>query len=311
MNPKLVFRGGFALNTLDLRTNGLNENFEEYLASAAVEREPGNPDVAFYLRNGPPPTPFLLQADGTAPFIGTNYSGRSASWRDPGLRMPYIMNWNGGFQYQLSDRIVMEATYQGSAGVGLLNRWDINQIPLNVSTDPAQNFKPYTQLGSVFHYANYGHSSFHSGTVKLEKRMGNGFSVTSFYTFAKSIDEASDDGGAGGITFYNRRLEKGRSNYAVTHRWVTYALLEMPFGKGRKWMNSANWFTNGVLGGWELNVIQTVESGVPMSFGFAGSSFNYLPGAQRTDMAAGHPAGLGPEGPVPAPDCLPAGVGRH
>ena len=107
MNPKLVFRGGFALNTLDLRTNGLNENFEEYLASAAVEREPGNPDVAFYLRNGPPPTPFLLQADGTAPFIGTNYSGRSASWRDPGLRMPYIMNWNGGLQYQLSDRIVM------------------------------------------------------------------------------------------------------------------------------------------------------------------------------------------------------------
>ena len=168
-----------------------------------------------------------------------------------------------------------------------MNRWDINQIPLNVSTDPAQNFKPYTQLGSVFHYANYGHSSFHSGTVKLEKRMGNGFSVTGFYTFAKSIDEASDDGGAGGITFYNRRLEKGRSNYAVTHRWVTYALLELPFGKGRKWMNSANWFTNGVLGGWELNVIQTVESGVPMSFGFTGSPSNYLPGAQRADMAAG------------------------
>ena len=296
MNSKLVFRGGVAVNTLDLWTNGLNENFEEYLASAAVEREPGNPDVAFYLRNGPPATPFLLQADGTAPFIGTNYGSRTASWRDPGLRMPYIVNWNGGLQYQLSNTMVMEATYQGSAGVGLLNRWDINQIPLNVSTDPAQlntifrasqNFKPYTQFGSVFHYSNYGHSSFHSGTVKLEKRMGNGFSVTSFYTLGKSIDEASDDGAAAGITFYNRRLEKGRSNHDVTHRWVTYALLELPFGKGRKWMNNANWFTNGALGGWELNVIQTVESGVPMSFGFTGSPFNYLPGSQRADMAPG------------------------
>lgn len=296
LNPKLVFRGGFALNTLDLWTAGLNENFEEHLASATVEREPGNPDVAFYLRNGPPSTTFRLQAEGTAPFIGTNYGSRNASWRDPGMRMPYIVNWNGGVQYQLSNTMVMEATYQGSAGVGLLNRWDINQIPLNVSTDPTQlnnifravqNFKPYTQFGSVFHYSNYGHSSFHSGTVKLEKRMGNGFSVTGFYTFAKSIDEASNDGAAGGVTFYNRRLEKGQSNYDVTHRWVTYALLELPLGKGRRWMNNSNWFMNGALGGWELNVIQTVESGIPMSFGFTGSPFNYLPGTQRADIAAG------------------------
>lgn len=296
LNSKLVFRGGFAVNTLDLWTAGLTENFEEYFASAAVEREPGNPDVAFYLRGGPPATRFQLQPDGTAPFIGTNFGGRTASWRDPKMRMPYIMNWNGGFQYQLTNRIVVEATYQGSAGVGLLNRWDINQIPLNVSTDPAQlnnifraaqNFKPFPQFGNVFHYANYGHSSFHSGTIKVEKRMSSGFSLASFYTMGKSIDEASDDGAAGGITFYNRRLEKGRSNYDVTHRWVTYALVELPFGKGRKWMNTSNWLANGALGGWELNIIQTAESGLPMTFGFAGSPFNYLPGTQRASMAPG------------------------
>ena len=41
------------------------------------------------------------------------------------------------------------------------------------------------------------------------------------------------------------------------------------------------------MGEWELNVIQTVKRGVPMSFGFTGSPFNYLPGTQRADMAAG------------------------
>ncbi|MFN9085143.1 MAG: hypothetical protein ACK5XD_09190, partial [Acidobacteriota bacterium] len=286
----------FALNTLDLWTAGLTENFEEYFATATVEQAPGNPDVAFYLRNGPPRTQFNIQADGSAPFVGTNYSSRNASWRDPNMRLPYVMNWNGGFQHQLNSQLLAEITYQGSAGVGLLNRWDINQIPLNISTDPArlneifrasQNFKPYPQFGSVFHYANYGHSSYHSGTLKVEKRFSKGYSVTSFYTFAKSIDEASDDGAAGGITFYNRRLEKARSSYDVTHRWVTYALWELPFGKGRKWMNSANPLVNGVLGGWELNTIQTLESGVPMTFSFTGSPFNYLPGAGRPDMAQG------------------------
>ena len=48
-----VFRGGFAVNTLDLWTNGLQENFEEYLATAVVQPPPGDPDVAFYLREGP------------------------------------------------------------------------------------------------------------------------------------------------------------------------------------------------------------------------------------------------------------------
>ena len=296
LSDKTVFRGGFALNTLDLWTAGLTENFEEYFATATVEQAPGNPDVAFYLRNGPPRTQFNIQADGSAPFVGTNYSSRNASWRDPNMRLPYVMNWNGGFQHQLNSQLLAEITYQGSAGVGLLNRWDINQIPLNISTDPArlneifrasQNFKPYPQFGSVFHYANYGHSSYHSGTLKVEKRFSKGYSVTSFYTFAKSIDEASDDGAAGGITFYNRRLEKARSSYDVTHRWVTYALWELPFGKGRKWMNSANPLVNGVLGGWELNTIQTLESGVPMTFSFTGSPFNYLPGAGRPDMAPG------------------------
>lgn len=296
INPKVVFRGGFAVNTMDLWTNGLNENFEEYLSSTTVAPLPGNPDVAFYLRNGPGALTTPIAANGTSPFVGTNFAGRTASFFDPNMRMPYVMNWNGGLQWEFARNMLVEANYQGSAGVGLLNRWDMNAIPLDISTDPAQlervrtqsqNFRPFNHFGSIFHYSNYGHSSFHSGTVKVEKRMSHGFSLTSFYTFAKAIDEASDDGGAGGITFYNRRLEKARSNYDVTHRWVTYGLWNLPFGKGRKWLSNSNWFVNGALGGWELNAIQTLENGLPLTFGFTGAPGVFLPGGQRANMAPG------------------------
>jgi hypothetical protein len=291
-----VFRGGFAVNTLDLWTNGTLENFDEYLATAVVQPAPGNPDVAFYMRNGPPSLQFDIVPGGYAPFIGSNYSGRSASYYDPNMRMPYIMNWNGGFQWEFASNMIMDLNYQGSAGVGLLNRWDINAIPLDISSDPveldrirraAQNYKPYPHFGSINHYSNYGHSTYHSGTVKIEKRFSRGFSLTTFYTFSKALDEDSDDGAAGGVTFYNRRLEKGRSNYDVTHRWVTYALIEMPFGRGRRWLRDSNWFVNGALGGWELNLIQTAESGIPMTFSFTGSPNVYLPMALRPDMAPG------------------------
>jgi outer membrane receptor protein involved in Fe transport len=72
LHPKVVFRGGFGFYTLDLWTNGLNENFDEYFATGTVQQEPGNPDVAFYLRNGPGPVQFNVAPDGSAPFVGTN-----------------------------------------------------------------------------------------------------------------------------------------------------------------------------------------------------------------------------------------------
>jgi hypothetical protein len=73
----------------------------------------------------------------------------------------------------------------------------------------------------------------------------------------------------------------------VRQRWVTYALWELPFGKGKQWLRDANWLVNGALGNWELNVIQTLENGIPHSYSFAGSPNVYLPGGTRASMAPG------------------------
>ncbi|MEZ5394853.1 MAG: TonB-dependent receptor [Bryobacterales bacterium] len=298
-SPEWVFRAGFGLNTLDLWSNGLQENFEEYLATANVARAPGDPAYAFKLSQGPGPVAFDIQPDGSAPFKGTNYSQRNISWFDPNMRLPYVMNWNAGFQHQLSSKWLVDLSYQGSGGVGLLNRWDVNVVPLDYSNDFAelervrrsyQNFKPWNQFGSINHYANYGHSTYHSGTFKVERRMSSGLQITSFYTWSKAIDQDSDDGAAGGVTYYNRSLEKGRADFDVRHRWVSYAILDLPFGKSRRWLQSG--VGGAVLGGWQLAAIQTLESGAPFSFTHGGRLANgttnvYLPGTRRPDMADG------------------------
>jgi hypothetical protein len=108
-----------------------------------------------------------------------------------------------------------------------------------------------------------------------------------FFTKSKSIDESSTDGGASGVTFYNRRLEKGRSNYDVANRWVTYATYELPFGRGRTWMTDAGKLVNGFLGNWSFSAIQTIENGAPAGFSIAGQSSVFLPGTVRPDMALG------------------------
>jgi hypothetical protein len=94
-----VFRGGFAVNTLDLWANALRENLDEYLATGVIASlSQATPMLRFTFATAPPPIRFNVASDGSAPFIGANFSGRNASYFDLAMRMPYVMNWNGSIQ---------------------------------------------------------------------------------------------------------------------------------------------------------------------------------------------------------------------
>ncbi len=289
--PKFVFRGSFGVLTQDLALP-TNMGFDEYVASANIQAPPGDPRIAFTLSQGPPSFNYRINPDGTSPFIGTNYSARTATWLDGNLRNPYILSWSGGFQYQVASTWLLEAIYEGTSGVGLLNNWDVNAIPLNISSDPAvlnqiyaatQNYKPYTQFGSVQYYSNFGHTTYHAATVRAEKRYGHGLVLNAFYTRSKTINESDSDGGASGITFYNRKLEKALAGYDMTHRFVTTTTYDLPFGVGRRFLNKGG-FLDKVFGGWKVNWHNIMESGRPFTVNFSGSPYKYLPGDLRPNI---------------------------
>lgn len=295
--PTIVFRSSFGLITQDLFTNGLSQNFEEYFATANIQAPPGDPRPVFYLSQGPPRIQFNVLPDGSVPFVGTNFAGRPATWFDPNMRMPYIMNWSGGFQWNFTQNWLLETTYQGSRGVRLQNAWNINQVPLNIASTPAgfqpifqaqQNFRPFPHFGNISHVANYGDNSYHGVTFRTEKRYSHGLVLNAFYTFSKSLNNGDNDGSVSGADFFNRALEKGRANYDIRHRFVSVMTYELPFGRGRKFLNKGG-IVNHLLGGWDLAWTQTFQSGPPITVTFAGSPFNYLPGAGqlRSDVVPG------------------------
>src|SRR5213593_4525861 len=284
---KWVFRGGIGLYTIDVRFPQSRGQFEEYVATASQESLPGDPTPVFQLSRGSNPDKYTIRADGTSPFLGTNYSTRSADWLDPKLRNPYVLNFNGSAQYEFKRNYLLELSYQGSSGVGLIERWQYNTFPIDYFTgNPAQqtavfaasqNYRPFTHFGDIRLRSNFGHSTFHSGTIKLEKRMAQGLYFSTFYTYSKAIDsQDGDNDGAGVAPIQNRNLEKARSGFDRTHRYIGVLNYELPFGHGKRWLT--NGWTKWLVGGLELSYIQTLESGNPLTFGFAGSPFNYYPG---------------------------------
>jgi hypothetical protein len=288
-HPKLVFRSSFGVVHQDIFSTGANILFQEYLATATIQSPVGDPRHVFRLSQGPPNFTYAVQPDGSVPFFGANPAGRAANLWDPAMRMPYVMSWSGGVQWQFASNLLLDVQYQGQSGVGLINSWDINAIPLDISRDPAvlnqifqatQNYRPWRHFGGISHFSNYGHNSYHGGTIRMEKRYGSGLSFNAFYTYSKTLNEVEGDGGDNGITFYNRRLEKARSGTDIRHRFVNVMSYELPFGRGRKWVNGGG-FLNHVIGGWELTWTQTFQSGQPFTVSFAGSPNRYLPGESR------------------------------
>jgi hypothetical protein len=61
---------------------------------------------------------------------------------------------------------------------------------------------------------------------------------------------------------------------------------ELPWGKGRAFMNKGG-VSDALLGGWDFAYTQTLQSGPPMTIGFAGSPFNYLPSSSRPNLVPG------------------------
>src|SRR5262245_23180460 len=163
---KWVFRGGFALSTVDVKYSQQNSQLQEYEALANYQQNPGDPRPIYPISQIPTRPVFNILSNGTAPFVWTNYSARNAQFYDPNLRNPYAMNWNLTIQRELRSNYLVELSYQGSAGVGLINNWEYNTFPLDLgANDPAlraaafaapQNYRPYPHFGSITMRSNFG-----------------------------------------------------------------------------------------------------------------------------------------------------------
>jgi hypothetical protein len=285
---KWVFRGGFGLNTIDIRWPNQAMQFDEYQAQVVQQRPANNPLPLFQLSQGPAPVVYNILPNGTAPYVGTNYGSRNITWLDPTLHPGYVLNWNFTIEYQLSANNLFKVFYAGSSGVHLVESWNINAFPTDFGAgNPAlqsaafanfQAYLPYPQFGTINHMANTGHSSYHSGTIQYSKRYSEGLVLDSFYTYSKVLDDCDSDYGActGVAPVSNRKLNKGRAGFDMRHRFVTSFTYELPVGKGRQFVNRGR-VLDFLIGGYDLSWIQTVDTGNPFGFTFSNSPYNYYP----------------------------------
>jgi hypothetical protein len=70
-----------------------------------------------------------------------------------------------------------------------------------------------------------------------------------------------------------REISEGRSEFHVTHVLNANAIYELPFGAGRRWLNSGG-VTNVIFGGWQIGTILSLQSGSPLTIYSGRGTFN-------------------------------------
>jgi hypothetical protein len=203
----------------------------------------------------------------------------------------YMENFTAGLEQSIGD-IRFGLSYVGSAGVKLASIIFPNGYG---GADPA--FAPFTRFGStqqvlgglgpVQVMSSRSHSTFHSLQVEARKtspRAGLGFQAG--YTLSKTLDDTSNIFGAlipssSGAVLQaapqdprNPGLEKGPSNFDVTHILVFSAIQVLPLDRLPGVRRLGRRFTSG----WQFLNISTLTSGLP---------FSVFSGVQQTGVGLG------------------------
>lgn len=219
---------------------------------------------------------------------------------DQNLRDSYIQQWNLNIQKKLIGGIVLDTGYVGSKGTALIaTLGDINRpivvVDPRTAGLPSLNARRPDQLflRAVTGDKSIGNSIYHALQVKAERRLSSGLTFLGAYTWAKSISGPTDIGGqVGGGSYigsvqdlFNLRGERAVSGFDQTQRFVATVIYDLPFFKGAKGL------TGGLLSGWQVSTITTIQSGFPAPISFGVDTTGTGIGS-RPDLVAGQNGNL-------------------
>ena len=187
----------------------------------------------------------------------SNDQSQVSQWMvDPNFRSPYMDQWNVGIQRELPGNAVLDANYVGSVGRHL--DWGpIENLP-TPGAGTIQDRRPYPYMLQQWFDQSVGDSRYNALQVTVNKRTSHGVTYLVAYTLSKSMEDGCGLGASCHSTNpYQRSVDYGISDTNQTNVLSAAFTAQSPFNKG------SNKVVSTVAGGWQLNGIVQLSSGLP------------------------------------------------
>jgi hypothetical protein len=280
--PRLSMAWRLPKQTVVRASYGMNYTVSEYatFATALAYQPPFANEQTNEAKNmcPNPAVPCLSLADG---FPAPNTIGDYAV--DPHYKLPFVQVYNVDIQKTLPWGIVANLGYNGSKGSNLDVKIAPRAVPSSPGTDP----------GNIpFFYEEYGaFSRFNAATVRVNKRMSDGFGVGANYQYSHSIDDAGSVGGLSSVVaqnWQNIAADEGNSAFDVRHKVSGNYVYELPFGKDKFFVTTG--LGSHILEGFSVSGTFTFATGTPLTPTYQASESDVslgTTGTQRPDRVPG------------------------
>lgn len=264
MGARTVLRTGYGIS-IDPRTfinfrDAFPINFAWAIPAATFNGATNSYVPVTTLRLGLQESLYRQPVDLTQPFIVLQ-GGTGTNTVPKDVRRKYVQSWNFVIQHEFPAGFVGQVGYVGTRATG-----QMANVALNPSAPGTGNagrlLSKFGLTGDINIVQPFQTAVYDSLQTQLVKRWESSqWGVT--YTFSKTINYVDNDGNPRIQWGPDWERNRGPAGYDRPHNFVTYWVLESPFGGGRKWVNSGAGAR--VLGGWQLTGLLTAQSGPPIT----------------------------------------------
>ncbi|HEX8847188.1 MAG TPA: TonB-dependent receptor [Pyrinomonadaceae bacterium] len=314
---RMVIRGGYGLlYSLDATDRPPLVNNPPFTNSITFNNafDASTPRSIFNLTTGPPNVPTI------SPTALVSPGGAITVFRqDPDQKTALVHQFNITYQIQLGRDYAFDVGYVGNRTRNLLQTLDIG----GSGTAEARNAGGAFLAGRF--YTNRARANYDALQMQLQKRLSNNIQGQISYTYSRNRDDSTGvfqgigegRGSQGGPQNpFDLEAEYGISSLDVPHLLSADAIIDLPFGRGQRYMNSSA-VADKILGGIQLNIIVTGRSGYPFTVvdgdngsrraNIVGDPFSNVPAGRYMNAAAFG----GPTGPCPGPNCVVNAAGSQ
>ena len=293
VHPNTTVRGGFGLYSYNWSTDNYggatNAGLGQSVSSSGSVNDSSNgiyPTTKFdglgtlFPLGGGAMTPLPYTGASQDP---ARFNGQNAGYIGYHTPIPKIYQWNFGMEWQLSTNTVATMSYVGSHGLNLTFPTNINAAPLDsLSSSDLSGCGTGSTINCVAAYPIYKQitgniyqalSNYNGLQLTITKRLQHGFSFSANYTWSHFLDDQDSSGWgthAGPQPYQYASLltenysgkNYGNSNFDVRNAFKGFVVYQLPFGKGRAYLNK-NWLEDVTVGGWQISGTVIVSAGNP------------------------------------------------
>jgi outer membrane receptor protein involved in Fe transport len=177
----------------------------------------------------------------------------------------YTDGWNVTWEQMFPQDLTLTVAYLGNVGRHLWTNVDVNApVPGPGDFNPRRPY--YSKFGWTTSQVQRNDqldgypdstSNYNSLQATAQKRFGSALYLLSNFTWAKSLDI----GTFGPQNIFDFQSNYGNSGSVRPFSWVTAAVWNLPFGRGKAFAGGMNRAAEALIGGWTLSGIYNFEGG--------------------------------------------------